>query len=184
MSRENNSSISLLLSHFILIFLCIPFHTDDEFEEGVDYLNFAPQPSNLGLIQGPVRISGGDSPYVEPLGNPVMLPNETNPAEFLVPPNITIDTAMYLVNESKQVDTVILNNLDVRGNLPSIGTLMTDQFEGYNMANGIFVLDNGPFSGIYYEDIEVFTFNLGNGVDVLVSELHWSILAEFLILNT
>lgn len=37
--------------------------------------------------------------------------------------------------------------------------------------DGVFVLDNGPYSGIFYEDIEVFTFNLGDGVDDIVSQI-------------
>lgn len=39
---------------------------DDDVEEGVDYLNFASQPSNLGLIQGPIAIFGGSAPYIRP----------------------------------------------------------------------------------------------------------------------
>jgi hypothetical protein len=37
---------------------------DDNIEEGVDFLNFASQPSNLGHIQGPLLLSGGESPLV------------------------------------------------------------------------------------------------------------------------
>lgn len=113
---------------------------------------------------------GGDSPYVEPLGNPVMFTNETNPDNLTFPPGVEVDTTMYLVDEAKQVDTVIVNNLNVRGNLPSVGTLTEDQFTGMNMANEILILGSGPFSGIYYEDIEVFYFNLGDGVDVITVE--------------
>ena len=120
---------------------------DDEYEEGVDWLNFASQPSTLvrifccftlillfafsfnianlqlsgrlftaqGLIQGPIFISGGDSPYVPPLGNPLMLPNETNPDEFIVPPDADFSLleegfSNSLVLEENQVDTVIFNN--------------------------------------------------------------------------
>lgn len=37
---------------------------DDNIEEGVDFLNFASQPSNLGHIQGPLILFGGESPFV------------------------------------------------------------------------------------------------------------------------
>ena len=99
-----------------------------------------------------------------------MLPNETNPPFFIIPPNVTIDTTMYLVDEAKQIDAMIINNVDVRGELPSIGVLTYDQFVGMNMANEISILDNGPYSGIAYGDIEVITFNLGDGVDLITVE--------------
>ena len=44
--------------------------------EGVDLMHFASQPSNLGLIQGPIVVSGGTSPFVPPLIDPIMLPYE------------------------------------------------------------------------------------------------------------
>jgi len=143
---------------------------NDVIEEGVNYLNFASQPSNLGLLQGPVKISGANSPFVPSLTDPVMLPVESNSGEFLIPTNVIIDTTMYLVDEAKQIDTVIFNNLNVRGELPSVGTLLKNQFLGMNMANNINVLQNGPFSGVVYEDIEVLVFNLGDGVDEITVE--------------
>ena len=78
--------------------------------------------------------------------------------------------ANSLAIEENQVDTVIINNLDVRGNLPSIGTLSTDLFEGMSMAQNIFILDSLPLSGIKYEDIEIMTFNLGGGIDSITVE--------------
>jgi len=143
---------------------------NDDIEEGVDYLNFASQPSNLGLIQGPIKISGADSPFIAKLSDPLMLPEETNPDEFIIPPGVIIDTTMYLVNEELQVDTIVINSLNVRGNLPSVGSLFFDQFVGMNMANDIFVMGKGPFSGISYNGIEVMIFNLGEGVDEITVE--------------
>ena len=133
-----------------------------------------------GLLQGPVFISGTDSPFAYPLTDPLMLPVELAlyPVEFLVPSNVTIDTTMYLVDEAKQVDTVIMNNLNVRGTNASIGTLFAEEFVGMNMANAIAIGEAGTFSGISYEEVEVMIWNLGDGSDVLTventSEGEWS----------
>ena len=94
-----------------------------------------------------------------------MLPNERNPDDFQVPPNVVIDNSSSLVFEFNQVDKVIFNNLDIRGSFASRGTFDSSSFNGMNMATNVYVLTDGPFSGIEYEDIEIFTFNLGNGVD-------------------
>ena len=160
---------------------------------------FASQPSSLGLIQGPIVLSGGTSPFVPPLIDPIMLPYEssesnlscvyietlffhlfteravfavsiTDPDDFNVPPGITIDISMYFVSEEKQIDTVILNNLDVRGDMPSVGTLSLDNFVGMTMADQVFVFGNGPYSGVAYDGCEVLLFNLGDGVDHITVE--------------
>ena len=68
-----------------------------------------------------------------------------DPEVFIVPPCVTIDTSMYYVIEEKQVDSIIINNLDVRGEMPSVGSLMMDNFIGMNMADGVFVFGEGPF---------------------------------------
>jgi len=94
-----------------------------------------------------------------------MLPHEINPTIFQVPPNVTIDSTNALVNEFNQVDKIIFNNVDFRGDYASIGVFDSALFSGMNMANDVFVLTNGPFSGIKYEAIEIVTFNLGDGVD-------------------
>lgn len=141
---------------------------DDNEQEGVDFLHFASQPSNLGLIQGPVRISGGDSPFVPALADPIMLPNETNPENLTLP--CEIDTSMYFVYEANQTDSVIFNNLDVRGDLPSYGTLLRDNFVGMSMSSDVLVFGDGPFSGVLYDQVELITFNLGDGIDVITIE--------------
>ena len=99
-----------------------------------------------------------------------MVPGESNPPEFVIAPGVSIDSTMFLVDEAKQVDTLIINNIDVRGNLPSVGILTSDQFVGMNMANEITILSIGPFSGITYSDIEVVVINLGDGVDHITVE--------------
>ena len=138
---------------------------DDSIEEGVDWLNFASQPSNLGLLQGPLIISGGDSPDVPDVGSPLMLPHEWNPSEFIIPPNVIIDMTTELVFEENQVDTVIFNHLDQKGNAE--GTIIPNQFLGMGMIRDIFNLGSGPFSGISYDQIEVLTFNFGEEANML-----------------
>ena len=76
-----------------------------------------------------------------------------------------IDTSNTLVHESKQVDKLIFNNLDFCGNFVSIGVLDSAYFNGMNLANDVFVLTDGPFSGIQYESIKIITFNFGDRVD-------------------
>lgn len=116
-------------------------------------------------------ISGGDSFIVPPLGDPLMLPSERNLDDFQVPPNVVIDNSSSLVYEFHQVDKVIFNNQDVRGDYVSIGDFDSSSFNGMNMAKNVFVLSDGPFSGIKYTDIEIITFNLGDGVDSITVSL-------------
>ena len=142
---------------------------DDLDEEGVDWLNFASQPEYLALIQGPIRLAAGISPFIPPISDPVTLPEEINGAVF-DPPNVTIDRTSSLVFESKQVDTLVIYNRDVRGNESSNGFLTAGQFTGMNMAQNIYVAGTGPFTGIYYESIEVVEFFLGDGVDKITVE--------------
>lgn len=96
-----------------------------------------------------------------------MLPTENNPHYFQIPSNVIIDTSNALVDESKQVDKLIFNNLDLRGNFVSTGVFDSAYFNGMNMANNIYVLTDGPFSGIQYESIEIITFNFGDEVDLI-----------------
>jgi len=113
-------------------------------------------------------IGGANSPFVYPLGDPRMLPHESD-ADGPNLPNGT-DTTMYDVSEDEQVDTIILNNQNVHGTNASIGTLLADQFVGMKMANNIVIKGDGPFGGIYFKDIEVVVLNLGNGVDQITVE--------------
>lgn len=86
-----------------------------------------------------------------------MLPVESNPPDFVLPPDFISDATNILVFEENQVDAVIFNHLDDDGNLPAEGTLLNDQFVGIGMGN----------NGIMYEDIEVLTFNFGAEIDLI-----------------
>ena len=138
---------------------------DDDIEEGVDWLNFASQPSNLGMIQGPLIISGGDSPNVPQIGNPLMLPHESNPPEFVIPPGFTIDMTTELVKEENQVDTVVFNHMDAKG--MAEGTIIMNQFLGMGMVRDLMILGQGPFNGAFYSGIEVQIFNFGEESNIL-----------------
>lgn len=91
-----------------------------------------------------------------------MLPHETNPSRFIIPPGYTIDATNALVEEEKQVDRVVFNHLDAQGSLLTLGTLLSTHFLGIGMAQNIPIKGNGPYSGVEYGDIEVITFNFGN----------------------
>ena len=95
-----------------------------------------------------------------------MLPNETQPERFELPPGfVNLFAPNEDVLEEQQVDTLVINNLNVVGNLPSIGTLASAQFSGMNMGQNLIVLDNGPYNGLEYDEIEIITLNLGDGVN-------------------
>lgn len=138
---------------------------DDSVEEGVDLLNFASQPSNLGQIQGPLVISGGDSPFVSEVGDPLMLPHESNPDEFIIPPGVTIEMTNEFVYEENQVDTVIFNHLDAQGYAG--GTLVPTKLLGIGMLQDLLIKGEGPFNGIFYEGLEVVTLNFGEESNLL-----------------
>ena len=138
---------------------------DDNIEEGIDLLNFASQPSNLGMIQGPLIISGGDSPYINPLNSPLMLPHESNPIEFIIPPGVVIDVSSVLVNETNQVDTVVFNHQNAKGNADA--TIIPSHFLGMGMMNDLIISGRGPFSGIVYDELEVLIFNFGEESNIL-----------------
>jgi hypothetical protein len=104
--------------------------------KGVVLLNFPSQPSYLSLIQGPLTLLGSDSPVVPAVADPLMLPGETDEDEFKVPDGYEVDTSSLDAVESKQVNYLIIHNRDVRGTLPSIGILTSEQF--YGMKPGCF----------------------------------------------
>jgi hypothetical protein len=82
-----------------------------------------------------------------------MLPREVNPTYFQIPPGFVVDNSNAFVYESNQVDRVIFNNLNTCNACASVGVLDATSFYGMNMA------------GIEYKEIEIITFNLGDGVD-------------------
>eukprot|EP00957_Ditylum_brightwellii_P197705 15062331-Ditylum_brightwellii.AAC.1 len=92
-----------------------------------------------------------------------MLPNETNAAEFAPPPGVDIDLSSEYVIEANQIDTLILNNIDDRNNI-TFGFLSSNQISGMSMAQNVRINGQGPFSGIYYDNIEIVELNLGDGV--------------------
>ena len=122
-------------------------------------MNFASQPSNLGQIQGPLIVEGGDSPFVPQVGNPIMLPHESNPLEFVVPSNLSIDATSLLVLEQKQVDIVTFNHTDAKGTAEA--TILPDRLTGMGMVKDLAILGSDPFSGIGYEGFEIMNFNFG-----------------------
>ncbi|CAB9505197.1 Kringle domain [Seminavis robusta] len=138
---------------------------NDAIKEGVDLLNFPSQPSFLSLIQGPLTVAGSDSPDVPAVSDPLMMPGETDTDEFVVPDGYEVDDSMFYAVEEKQVNTLIINNLDVRGELASVGTLLADQFYGMNMGQNLVVSGAAQRDGIVYGDMSVIEINLGDGVD-------------------
>ena len=138
---------------------------DDNVTEGVDFLNFASQPACLALLQGPITISGGTSPEIPDIGIPLILPTESNPEVFSPPPNVTIDDSSTYAIEENQVDSLVIFNWDVRGDNPSNGTLIADQFTGMGMSQNIFVGGIRQKDGIFFAGMEIVEFHLGNGID-------------------
>lgn len=110
---------------------------DDEIEEGVDLLYFASQPSYLAYIQGPITVVGEGSAAVPALGEPLMLPHETDVEAF--DPDFEVpDSGSKDVDEEKQVDKLIVYNVDVRGSEATVATLTSTQLYGklfFNMNN-------------------------------------------------
>lgn len=109
---------------------------------------------------------GGHPPFVTTLDQPLMLPSESQAVKFELPPGfVNLFAPNEDVIEENQVDTLVINNLNVVGNLPSIGTLATSQFSGMSMGQNLLVLGDGPYNGLEYDEIEIITFNLGDGVN-------------------
>lgn len=109
---------------------------------------------------------GGESPFATALDEPLMLPSESQAAEFILPPGfVNLFAPNEDVFEENQVDTLVFNNLNVVGDLPSIGTLATAQFSGMSMGQNLLVLGDGPYNGLEYDQIEIIIFNLGDEVN-------------------
>jgi hypothetical protein len=94
-----------------------------------------------------------------------MLPHESNPPEFIIPPGVTIDMTSELVFEEKQVDTVVFNHMDAKG--VADGTIIPELFIGMGMVRDLIILGKGPFVGVSHKDLEVITFNFGEEDNVL-----------------
>lgn len=143
---------------------------DDDITEGVDLLNFPSQPSYLSLIQGPLNISGSDSPTIPSISDPLMLPGETDVADFEVPSDYTVDVSAFDAIEDDQVNHLIIYNLDVRGTMPSVGVLTADQFSGMNMGQNLIISGVSQLDGIVYQNMNLLELYLGEGIDEITVE--------------
>ena len=143
---------------------------DDVEEEGVDYLNFPSQPSNLALIQGPLRLQGFGSADVPDIDEVLLFPGETDTDEFVVPKGATVDDSSSFAIEEDQVDTLIINHFDVRGNNPTYGTLYSNQLTGFGMHQGLVIAGADQDDGIAFTDMELIEIQLSPGKDVFTVE--------------
>jgi hypothetical protein len=143
---------------------------DDIEEEGTDLLYFPSQPSFLSYIQGPIAILGAGAADVPGIGLPLLLPLEFDDPVFVPPCGATLNNGTLYVIEENQVDHLIINNQDVRGSLPTIGTLTASQLTGMNMGRNLIIGGEPQLDGIFYQDMEVIEINLGNGKDILTVE--------------
>ncbi|CAB9505193.1 Kringle domain [Seminavis robusta] len=143
---------------------------NDGITEGVDLLNFPSQPSFLSYIQGPLVLAGSDSPDVPPIEPPLMLPGETDVDKFEIPDGYEADLSSFDAIEADSVNHLIIQNLDVRGSLKSIGTLTHDQFFGMNMGQNLVISGNAQRDGIVYRDMNLVELFLGNGADDITIE--------------
>lgn len=140
---------------------------DDDIEEGVDLLYFASQPSYLSYIQGPISIFGAGAADVPAISSPLLFPGETDDDVFSPPCGVVLNNGTLYVLEEKQVDYLIINNLQARGNQAARGSLSFSQFTGMNMGQNNTIGGVNQFDGIYYKDMEVIEMNFGNVVHEL-----------------
>jgi len=141
---------------------------NDGITEGANVLHFPSQPSYLSYIQGPLEVSGSTTGvFVPQIADPLMLPNETENATFIPPAGVVIDLSALDAIEENQVDRLLVYNLDVRGNQPSVGTLTFDQLVGFNMGQGIAIAGIEQRDGLVYGNMEIVEIYLGNGVDIV-----------------
>ena len=139
---------------------------DDEIEEGVDLLYFPSQPSFLSYIQGPISIFGGGAAVIPDIEPPLKLPGEFDEPEFVRPCGAPeANNGTLNVVDANQVDYLIINNVDVRGSLPTTGVLTSSQLTGMNMGRNIVIGGVPQLDGIYYEEMEVIEIYLGDGSD-------------------
>ena len=143
---------------------------NDNITEGVDLLWFPSQPSYLSFIQGPISLSGAGSASFPDVSNPLLLPGENDTDVFTPPAGAVVDKSSLFAIEEKQVDSLRIYNLDVRGNETSSGTLTRSQLVGFNMAENIRINGKDTFDGIEYGGMEVVEIYLGNGADIVIVE--------------
>jgi len=141
---------------------------DDNIVEGIDLLYFPTQPSFLSFIQGPIVLEGDGGKEVSEIRPPVLYLGETDKPSLDL--GCIVDFPTTRVDPLKQVDTLIIQNLDVRGELPSVGFLFENQLKGMNMASDVVIAGEPQVDGIEYYKAEVIEMYLGNGVDVITIE--------------
>jgi len=136
---------------------------ENALEEGVSLMNFAPQPSYLSYVQGPLILSTTASAVYRSITRPMMmymLSGEIDDASFGYTPG-------PFKTISKQKENLEIYNLDLRGVDPSIGTLTENTFTGFDLSSNLAIGGIRQRDGITYEGIEVLEIRLGDGVDVL-----------------
>jgi len=143
---------------------------NDIVTEGVDLLHFPSQPSFLSMIQGPLEMFGFGSDDVPGISDPFLLPGENDADTFEPPTGVVIDSSSLWAIEKKQVDTLLIYDLDVRGSSPSTGALSYDQLTGFNMGRKIVIGEVEQRDGVVFGEMEVIEIMLGDGNDILTVE--------------
>jgi len=158
----------------ILVFTALNWQTpqvvhvaanDDAFGEGVKLMNFAPQPSYLSYVQGPLTVSASTSASYRPLAKPMMMfmwssSREYDDATFGLAPG-------PYASPTGQKENLEIYNLDVRGVDPSTGILTDSTFTGFDLSSNLVIGGITRPQGITYTGIEVLEIRLGDGVDIL-----------------
>ena len=134
---------------------------DDDQEEGVDLLNFAPQPSYLSYIQGPLYISAADE-----VGPPLGLASPLTMFMYNETGTGTLDVAIPPYGGDRglvdQFENLEIYNLDVKGEAASVGVLTDTNFTGFNMASGVVIEGAPQADGITYSGVKVVEIRLGD----------------------
>lgn len=90
-----------------------------------------------------------------------------NAEDFIPPEGAVLSNGTMHTIETKQVDRLLIENLDVRGGSPSIGTLSSTQLVGLNMASNIVINGQQQNDGVTYMNFEVMEVFLGDGKDAI-----------------
>ena len=144
---------------------------NDDYVDGSDYQAFAPTSiSRINQVQGPLSVFGGENPnaaYTIP--PPYMLPGESS-QELVTTPNPAFD-----VVESKQVDTLVLDNGNgvaaETGTSTYDPTAVVDGITGIGTVTGLGLGGDRVIGGktiaggVTYGALERLVINLGKGVD-------------------
>ncbi len=135
---------------------------NDGIRDGNDLQAFAPVARLAATVQGPLFVFGGEDPdpsYNTSLTNylPIVMPGEhSSKPKPPVLPTIRVD-------ESKQVDRLVLHNEDSPAD--SVGALTSSRITGLGMAPDTYVAGRRFQDGITYADMEALEIYLGYGSD-------------------